>query len=515
MIWNDAEVRAALGMGAGRPDIQFTGISTDSRTVERGSLFVALKGERFDAHGFVNEVAAKGARGAVVQHPVAGLGDDFVFYVVPDTLTALGMLGRHRRRKLNARLVAVLGSNGKTTTKEILRALLSARYRVHATTGNLNNLIGTPLTLLAAPDDTEVIVAELGTSLPGEVARLAEIVEANAAVVTAISQEHLEGLGDLRGVLEEETALLPSLPQDGLAVVADEPPELATAARAKAPRVAVAGWSDRADADLRAERVDLDAHGHVMFAWQGRNVFLPLRGKHNARNALVALGIALHFGVDVNAALANLSELKPAKMRGEVREYGNLKVIVDCYNSNPASLSAAIDLLASMPHQGRRVAIVGSMLELGGESADLHHTAADEIAARNFDLVVATGEFVRAFEPHVSRLGDRLITSVDPLAAAQQVTQRLQGDELVLLKGSRGVALERLLPALELSGVPHPHGEAERPGARSPRTDSRDEAQSAGHSRSSTYEARGRVGEWGTRRYEEPLAQACHDEGAR
>ncbi|MGQ0562755.1 MAG: UDP-N-acetylmuramoyl-tripeptide--D-alanyl-D-alanine ligase [Gemmatimonadota bacterium] len=486
MKWTDAEVRAALGPKGRGVNVTYSSISTDSRQIEAGALFVALKGEHFDAHELLAQVAARGARGAVVHRLPADTPDNLIIYRVEDTTDALGKLGRHRRRVLGAKLCAVTGSNGKTTTKEILRALLSARYRVHATTGNLNNLIGTPLTLLAAPDDTEVIVAELGTSLSGEIARLAEIVEADTAVVTAISEEHLEGLGDLRGVLEEETALLPLLPADGFAVVADEPPELPTAARAKAARVAVAGWSDRADADLRAERVDLDEDGQVTFAWQGRSVHLPLRGRHNARNALIALGIALHYGVNVDAALAQLASLKPARMRGEVQELGAAKVIVDCYNSNPASLNAAIDLLATMPHRGARVAILGSMLELGSGSAELHRKAADQVAARRFDLVVASGEFVPAFEPYAKAMGRHLILSADPVAALAPLAQRLTGNELILLKGSRGVALERLLPPLqELLGVPHPHGEAGRPGARSPRTDQSDEAQSAGHSQTS------------------------------
>jgi UDP-N-acetylmuramoyl-tripeptide--D-alanyl-D-alanine ligase len=482
-MWTDTAVREALGLDGGGVNAGYSSITTDSRNVEAGALFVALKGERFDGHAFLADVAAKGARGAVVSHIPAKTPDTLTLYRVADTTDALGKLGRHRRRKLGVKLVAVTGSNGKTTTKEILRAMLSARYRVHATTGNYNNLIGTPLTLLAAPDDTEVIVAELGTSLPGEIARLAQIVEADTAVVTAISEEHLEGLGDLRGVLEEEIALLPSLPADGLAVVADEPPELADAARRKTARVAVAGWSDRADQGLRAEHVDLDENGNVMFTWQGRAIHLPLRGRHNARNALVALGIALHYGVTPDAAFAQLGALKPAKMRGEVHEYGGIKVIVDCYNSNPASLSAAVDLLASMPHHGPRVAIVGSMLELGSGSEDLHRKAAAEIAAQRFDIIVATGEFVAAFEPHARALGDRLITSKDPLDAFVPLAKRLSGDELILLKGSRGVALERLLrPFEELSGMPHPHGEAGRPGVRSPRTEQRDDALSAGHS---------------------------------
>ena len=485
--WNDVMVRSALGQQGGDAALVFNSVSTDSRALEPGSLFVALKGERFDAHDFLADVAGKGAIGAVVTHVPDTAPQDFTYYIVADTVTALGMLATYRRRKLGAQVCAVTGSNGKTTTKEILKAMLSARYRVHATTGNLNNLIGTPLTLLAAPDDTEIIIAELGTNSPGEIAQLAKIVEADAAVVTAISEEHLEGLGDLRGVLDEETALLPSLPANGLAVVADEPPDLADAARAKAPRVAVAGWSDRADAELRADRVDLDEDGNVIFIWKGQTVKLPLRGRHNARNALVALGIALHWKVPAEAAFAQLSALKPAKMRGELQEIGGLRVIVDCYNSNPASLSAAIDLLSTMPHGGRRVAVVGSMLELGPTSDEIHERAAQEIVASNADVIVATGAFAGAFERMAQPVSDRIIVEEDPIEAYDQLRPRLRGDELVLLKGSRGVALERLLPRLaEDLGMSHPHGEAGRPGARSPRTDMSDEAQSAGHSQSTS-----------------------------
>lgn len=477
--WTDATVSDALSVEPRALSVEFNNVSTDSRKIEAGDLFVALKGENFDAHDYLNEVAQKGARGAVVSRVPPNTPDNLILYRVEDTTVALGKLGRHRRRALGAKLCAVAGSNGKTTTKEILKAMLSAKYRVHATSGNFNNLVGVPLTLLAAPDDAEIIVAELGTNAPGEIARLAEIVEADAAVVTAISEEHLEGLGDLRGVLEEETALLPSLEEDGLAVVADEPPQLAARAKERAAHVQVAGWSDRAD--VRAEHVDLDEKGNVTFRWQGRDVRLPLRGRHNARNALIALAIALHFGVDADAALAQLSTLKPAKMRGEVLEYGDLKVIVDCYNSNPASLSAAIDLLASMPHHGARVAIVGSMLELGPGSAALHRKGAEEIAQHDFAVVVATGQFADAFE-NVAVKG-KLIRAAEPLEAFEQLAPDLQGNELILLKGSRGVALERLLPRIEqVMGMSHPHGEAGRPGARSPRTDKREDAQSAGHS---------------------------------
>jgi UDP-N-acetylmuramoyl-tripeptide--D-alanyl-D-alanine ligase len=480
-------VREALDLGGGDATHVYSSVNTDSRTIESGSLFVALKGDRFDAHNFLADVAGKGATGAVVSRIPDDAPAHLVYYEVPDTLKALGQLALYRRRKLGAKLCAVTGSNGKTTTKEILKAVLGARYRVHATTGNLNNLIGTPLTLLAAPDDTEVIVAELGTNSPGEIEQLARIVEADAAVVTAISEEHLEGLGDLRGVLEEETALLLFLPKNGVAVVADEPPELAEAARAKAPRVQVAGWSERADAELRTNRVDLDENGHVRFDWRGQEVSLPLRGRHNARNALVALGVALHWQVDPAEAIAMLSTLKPAKMRGELQEMGAARVIVDCYNSNPASLSSAIDLLSSMPHAGKRIAVVGSMLELGPLSGEIHERAAQEILGSKADIILATGAFAGAFERMSQPVSDRVIVEEDPITAYEQLRARLRGDELILLKGSRGVALERLLPLLaEDLGVSHPHGEAGRPGARSPRTDMSDEARSAGRSQQST-----------------------------
>jgi UDP-N-acetylmuramoyl-tripeptide--D-alanyl-D-alanine ligase len=318
-------------------------------------------------------------------------------------------MGRHRRRGLKARVCAVTGSNGKTTTKEMLRALLGTKYRVHATTGNLNNLIGTPLTLLAAPDDAEVLVVELGTSLPGEITQLGAIVEPDAAVVTAISEEHLEGLGDLHGVLVEETSILKALRRGGFAVVADEPPELAQEARSivRDPKsVKVAGWSDRADPDLRARDVQLDENGDVRFRWNDQSLHVPLRGRHNARNALIAIGVAREWGIDASAMATALASLKPAKMRGEVHHYGALTVIADCYNSNPASLASAVDLLDSLPQRRRRIAVVGSMLELGPTTAELHQRAAQQIADARIDLIVATGDFVPAFASLRENLGN-------------------------------------------------------------------------------------------------------------
>src|SRR5688572_11658909 len=461
-FWVDAAVRIALNVGGQRLPVEYTGVGTDSRTIGAGGLFVALVGDRYDGHAFLADVLKRGARGAVVSKLTSNRPEGLVYYLVEDTLKALGQLGLYRRRQLDALVCAVTGSNGKTTTKDMLSAVLSTKYRVHATSGNYNNRIGTPLTLLAAPDDAQALVVELGTSLPGEIAQLGEMVEPNAAVVTAISEEHLEGLGDLRGVLEEETSILRALRPGGFAVVSDEPPELADEARAMmaSPRsVKVAGWSDRADDDLRATDIRVDARGDVRFGWNDHEVHVPLRGRHNARNALIALGVASEWGVDIAEAVAALATLKPAKMRGELHDYGQLTVIADCYNSNPASLASAVDLLESLPQKRRRIAVVGSMLELGSGSGELHERAARLIAAAKVDLIVATGEFVPAFEPLRKELGERLIADQDPLEAWKQLMMRLQGDEIVLLKGSRGVALERLLPHLEEYGsAPPPRG---------------------------------------------------------
>lgn len=482
--WTEAAVTAALGIGAraGDEGVRYTAVSTDTRTLKGGELFVALRGENHDAHDYLAQARAAGATGAVVERVPAGAPEDLRYYEVDDTLAALGRLGRARRRSLGVRVVAVAGSNGKTTTKDMLRAVLATTYSVHATQGNLNNLIGAPLTLLRTPDDADVIVAEIGTNMPGELAKLAAIVEPDAAVITGISAEHLEGLGDLHGVLREETSVLPWVPLSGVVVVSDDPEMLGERARTLHPAVRVAGLTDRADEALRGADVVLDDEGRVRFRWAGRDVRLALRGRHNARNALVALGVAREWGVPEDEAIAALESLQPPKMRVELHRVGDMTVIVDCYNANPASVHAAVDLLASMPQRGGRVAVLGSMLEMGPGSADIHREVAAEVARQEFDLIVATGDFVDAFAPHGAALGDRLVTASDALAAWPPIAERLRGDEVVLLKGSRGVALERLLPHFEEKwGSLHPHGEALGSRASSSGTGTRDEARPAEH----------------------------------
>ncbi|MEX0907446.1 MAG: UDP-N-acetylmuramoyl-tripeptide--D-alanyl-D-alanine ligase, partial [Gemmatimonadota bacterium] len=385
--WTEPAVTAALGIAAraGDDTVTYTGIGTDTRRLTAGELFVALRGANHDAHDHLAKARDAGATGAVVERIPESAPAELRYYQVHSTLESLGRLARCRRRQLGVRVCAVAGSNGKTTTKELLRAVLSARYRVHATSGNFNNLVGAPLTLLAAPDTVEVIIAEIGTNMPGEIAQLAALVEPDAAVITGISAEHLDGLGDLQGVLREEASVLPWVARHGAVIVSDDPPMLAGRARTMHPAVQVAGLTDGADADLRGTDVRLDDEGRVSFRWQGRAVALELRGRHNARNALLALGIAQAWAVPIDDAIYALQSLEPPRMRTEFHRIGRLVVISDCYNANPASVLAATDLLASMPQRAGRVAVLGSMLELGPLSGEIHAEVAREFAANDFD----------------------------------------------------------------------------------------------------------------------------------
>jgi UDP-N-acetylmuramoyl-tripeptide--D-alanyl-D-alanine ligase len=449
--WTEAEILAALplarpaGPGGGAA---FSAVSTDTRTLTEDSLFVALRGENFDGHEFLRQAAERGGRGAVVDAVPEG-APPLRYFVVPDTLTALGRLARYHRRGLRAKVVAVTGTNGKTTTKEMARAVVATRYATHATAGNLNNLVGAPLTLLSAPEAAEALVIEIGTNMPGEIARLAEVVEPDVGIVTAVAEGHLEGMGTVEGVLREKTTLLSRLGPDGVAIVADEPRALANRARSLARNVRIAGWTEAADPDLRADSLRIDQQGQVEFRWQGRTIVLPFGGRAHVRNALLALALGLEWGVDLDDALGAIESLPAPRMRGEVHRFGALSVIADCYNANPASLRAAVDTLTSMPRGGGRVLVVGSMLELGGHSDVLHRSAAEVIADADVDLVVATGLFVPPFRDLAEHLPDRLILAEDALDAFPEMAERMRGDEVVLLKGSRGVALERLVPRLE------------------------------------------------------------------
>lgn len=430
-------------------------IATDTRTLTPGAVFVALRGERFDGHDFLGVAVAAGAGAVVVSDPgrAAGLGRPV--FVVTDTTRALGALGSYRRRAWGRPVVAVTGSNGKTGTKELLRAALGAAFDVHATSGNLNNEVGVPLTLLAIPDEADVAVVEIGTNHPGEVGRLRDIVLPDVCVVTSIGEEHLEGFGDIEGVLREEVSVCRDV---ALAVVPSAQPEVGGAARALARRVIEAGLDP--GSDFAAENWGLDAGGRVWLSLAGvpQRCELPLLGAHNARNAMLALAVADAMGVEKGAAMRGISGMSPLSMRGEWTELGTLTVINDAYNANPASMREALTLIDALVTDRPRVVLLGSMLELGTTSDALHLEIARRAVASRAAVVGGCGAFAPALTL-VAPVGERVVVGATPEELWERVAARIAPDAVVLLKGSRGMRLERLLGRLAaLGGAVTPEG---------------------------------------------------------
>ncbi|HEX9730241.1 MAG TPA: UDP-N-acetylmuramoyl-tripeptide--D-alanyl-D-alanine ligase [Gemmatimonadales bacterium] len=439
--WDSARVARLLGVAAPAAT-RHRSIATDTRVLRPGDLFVALAGERFDGHDFLEAARAAGATGAVVRHgtpPVAGL----VFYEVDRPLAALGSLANARRRAMTCPVVAITGTNGKTSTKEFVSAALGSLGPVSATRANQNNEIGVPLTILEAPPEAAALVVEAGASEPGEIGRLRAIVEPTISVVTNVTAGHVAGFGSIGAILTEKLALV-----DGVAtaVVGTTPRVLAGRAREVAARVITAGLD--ADADITPDRWEWESDGHVRIEWRASTVRVPVVGRHLAENAMLALAVAEVLGVDPARAMAELAAARVPGGRCEVIAHGGVTVLHDAYNANPASLGAALETVMAMRGNRPMVILVGTMLELGAGADAAHRHAADAIVASRPDLVGAVGDFGPALERHRETLGDRLVIAGDPDTLGRRVAERLTGTEVVLIKASRGVRLEQVLPYL-------------------------------------------------------------------
>ncbi len=449
IAWSASDIQDALELAppSATGPSSYSGITTDSRAVEAGVLFVALAGERFDGHDYLRAVAASGARGAVVRRGTPAV-PGLVLFEVADTLHAFGRLARARRRGIAGPVVAITGTNGKTSTKEMLAAALRTRYAVHATRANLNNLIGVPLTILEAPPGTEALVVEAGASTPGEIARAREIIEPAITIVTNAVAGHLEGFGSLAGVIEEKLRLTDGV---ALAIVGPEPAELAAGARLRAKRVRTAGLEG---ADLVPDAVTLGPDAKPVITIGSHTFTLAARGLHQADNAIRVWAAVEALGLDPAAAAGALERFSIPGGRGELIQAGRLTILNDCYNANPQSFRSAIETARTLRGSRRLVFVAGTMRELGTEAKALHAEIARALVELEPDLLGAVGDFVPALEPYAARLGDRLVTAADPLELGGRLAGRLAGDEVVVLKASRGVALERILPALEAQANP-------------------------------------------------------------
>ncbi len=435
-----AFVANTLGVEVG--DDHFTAIQTDTRSILPGALFVALAGERFDGHDFLAAARDAGAHAAVVRRgtaPVAGLR----LLEVSDTLDAWGDLARARRRLITGPVIAITGQNGKTSTKEMVAAVVATQYRTWRTRANNNNRIGVPLTILESPFDTEALVVEAGANLPGEIAQYRAIIDPDVAIVTNAGAGHLEGFGDVAGVLREKLALTRDVPRVITGVV---PAGLAEGARARgAGLVTTAGLTD---ADQVPEQVELTADGCPRVTVDGHTFRLAARGRHQAGNAMFAWSVAHHLGLDLTVAAAALERFALPGGRGELSQHGELTILNDGYNANPESFMAAIALASELRAGRRLIFVAGTMKELGRHEAALHDEVMRRLLQLAPELLVLVGEFVPAFLRVGGDYTGELLTAATAAEAGQLVAPHVRGRELLVLKGSRGAVLEQALPAI-------------------------------------------------------------------
>jgi UDP-N-acetylmuramoyl-tripeptide--D-alanyl-D-alanine ligase len=451
---------------SGNRDSRSHGVSTDTRRIGRGNLFIALTGERFDGHGFLREALEKGAAGLLVKSgkeiPGRGPGEPGFFAVsVADTLRALGDLARFWRDRFPIPVIAVTGSSGKTTTKDMIGTILSRRKKVLATPGNLNNLVGVPLVLFGIRNGHEAAVIEMGTNRPGEIGRLAWIARPTIGLITNIGRAHLEGLGSLDGIREEKGALFRGVDPEGTLVINGDDGEVLRAAE---------GWKGKtvsfgtgAGAFVRAEGVRSGGTGGVEFtlfigSFHG-TVRLSLFGLPGVYNALAAAACCHAAGTAGPDILEGLGEVRPVPGRMSVDVLSDgVRLVDDTYNANPGSVAAAVETLAALRGEGRVHVVLGDMLELGGESEALHREVGRRIGTLGIDTLFVRGEMARHAAAGAAEAGKgriRVVAVADPEEVVGILREILGKGDWVLVKGSRGMAMETFADAIRRAFGPH------------------------------------------------------------
>jgi UDP-N-acetylmuramoyl-tripeptide--D-alanyl-D-alanine ligase len=429
------------------PQAVAQGYSIDSRTLQPGDLFFAVKGERMDGHDFVEQALQNGAVAAVVR------GDQLSRYStktrllpVPDPLVALQTLATGVRRLWGKPLIGVTGSAGKTTTKEAIAHVLSTRFRVLKSEGNLNNHFGLPLMLLKLEPGQETAVIEMGMSHSGEIAALAKIAHPEIGVVTNVAPVHLEFFKSVSDIARAKYELIESLPAGGTAVLNADDEYVSQFGRDFKGKVVTYGLAPTAD--VRAENIrTLGAEGSTFDVVVGgcrENATLPLVGTHNIHNVLAAVAVGLDRGLTPSQAAGALASIAPPDKRGEVVQLDNITVINDCYNSNPKALEAMVDAVAAMP-AARRIVVAGEMLELGPAGEDMHRGAGRYMARKKIDLLVGVRGLAQQIVESARQSGMRAEFMATPEEAGEWLARETRDGDVVLLKASRGVKLERAL----------------------------------------------------------------------
>jgi len=440
------------------PEEQVRGYSIDSRTIGPGQLFFAVKGERLDGHDFVEQALEKGATAAVVRRDqLARYRQKTRLLAVEDTLAALQTLATAVRKLWGKALIAVTGSAGKTTTKEAIAHVLSARFRVLKSEGNFNNHFGLPLMLLKLEPEHDVAVIEMGMSHSGEIQALARIAQPETGVVTNVAAVHLEFFDSLAGIAAAKKELIDSLPAGGTAVLNADDEYVSHFGREFRGKVVMYGT--RSTANVRAQNIQSRGHEgcefDVVVGGAREHAVLPLVGAHNVLNALAAVAVGVERGLNPSDAVASLATLAAADKRGQVLQLGNITVINDCYNSNPKALEAMVDALATMK-AARRIVVAGEMLELGPAGEDLHRQAGQHVAEKKIDVLLGVRGLAQAMVDGAKTAGIRAEFVADSEQAGEWLAREALDGDVVLLKASRGVRLEKALDTwLETSKAHH------------------------------------------------------------
>lgn len=428
-----------------KPDAPIRGAAIDSRTIRPGQAFFAVRGEYFDGHDFAAEVAVKGAACIIAERAIDLPSDHTVPVLVVDSvLGALATLARWYRRQLSAHVIAITGSAGKTTTRHILHHVLSRFYRCHQAVKSFNNHIGVPLTILAAPPDSEMLLLELGTNHPGEIELLARIAKPDAACITLIGPAHLEGFGRIENILVEKTSIAKGLNADGTLYVNGDQPELTEYAKTLGCRVKTFGTT--AGCDIIG--TDLASDGLTgRLTIEGRTVGVPLPGRANLMNVLTVWSICRDLKVALSDFIEAIQTVSPIPMRLAAETIGRMTLLNDCYNANPASMSNALEALSRLSGQtGRRaVFVAGSMGELGSLAAQLHHQLGHQAAHAGVACLLACGPFAPQIIAGATEGGldaDACKFFADTAELCDKLHCFVRPADIILVKGSRAAGLE-------------------------------------------------------------------------
>ncbi|MBD3182626.1 UDP-N-acetylmuramoyl-tripeptide--D-alanyl-D-alanine ligase [Candidatus Poribacteria bacterium] len=444
---------------SGDMDQLISSISTDSRTLEKDDFFVALIGDKFDGHDFIPQAMSKGAMGFLISKDVNNLFLSFLggadtsapnIILVDDTLKALGDIAKAYRLEYNIPIIGITGSNGKTTTKDMITNLLRRRYNILSNKGNLNNAIGLPLTIFNFTSDHEIGVLEMGTGSPGEMSWLVEMAHPNVAVVTNVGPTHLEFFETMDAVAEEKGLLVEVA---GSAVLNADDPRVAGMSKRTKGEVIYYGIEN---GDVRASEIMQNNEGKSIFTLSTNSdqarIHLQSLGNHNIYNALAASATGLMFDMTLQEIGDSLQDFTDVPMRMQRRIINGISIIDDTYNSNLGSLKAALNYLSSAKCKGRKIAVLGDMLELGTRSEELHRKAGRYVAQGDIDLLITAGKDAEIIYDSALKTGfpkEKAITCESNLEAADHLRWEANEDDLVLIKGSRGMKMEEIIKLLE------------------------------------------------------------------